>query len=435
MTDEFESIVSAVPGPRSLALAASLRATEPRGVTYLADDFPVFWESGRGALITDVDGNRYLDFTSAFGVAITGHANPAVARAIAEQAAQLPHGMGDVHPTAAKARLLEKLAALAPVDDAKTFLCCNGSDSVEFALKTAFLVTGEPNVLSFAGSYHGLSYGALEVSGIPKFRNPWRKQLREGTSFVKFPDPREPRSKERALEAVAKALRKDRTLGAVIVEPIQGRAGVVAPPDGFLAGLREICTRSDTLLIVDEIYTGLGRTGRLFECERENVRPDILCLGKALAGGLPLSAAVVAGPIAAAWPTSTGEALHTSTFLGNPLGCAAALANLAEIERLDIARVAREREEQMGARLHALEHPGSQIVDVRGRGMLWALEFKDGALANAGVLRALRRGLLLLQSGLRGESITIAPPPVIGDAQLDRAFDILADVVREPLAA
>jgi 4-aminobutyrate aminotransferase-like enzyme len=435
MTDEFESIVSAVPGPRSLALAASLRATEPRGVTYLAPDFPVFWESGRGALVTDVDGNRYLDFTSAFGVAVTGHANPAVASALADQAARLPHGMGDVHPSAPKARLLEKLAALAPVDDAKTFLCCNGSDSVEFALKTALLATGEPNALAFAGAYHGLSYGALEVSGIPKFRNPWRKQLREGTSFVKFPDPREPRSKERALEAVAKALRKDRTLGAVIVEPIQGRAGVVVPPDGFLAGLREICTKRDTVLIVDEIYTALGRTGRLFECERENVRPDILCIGKALAGGFPLSAAIASGELASAWAPSTGEALHTSTFLGNPLGCAAALANLAEIERLDIPRLSREREARMGERLHALEVPGSQIVDVRGRGMLWAIEFKDPAVANASVLRALRRGLLLLQSGMRGESITIAPPPVIGDAQLDRAFDILTDVVREPLAA
>ncbi|MFY9779165.1 MAG: aspartate aminotransferase family protein, partial [Candidatus Baltobacteraceae bacterium] len=348
MTDELESIVTPIPGPRSQALAAALRATEPRGVTYLADDFPVFWESGSGALVTDVDGNRYLDFTSAFGVATTGHANPAVARAVAEQAARLPHGMGDVHPSAPKARLLEKLASLAPVDGAKTFLCCNGSDSIEFALKTALLVTGEPNVLSFAGAYHGLSYGALEVSGIPKFRKPWRKQLREGTSFLKFPDPREPRSNERALEAAAKALRKDRSIGAVLVEPIQGRAGVVVPPDGFLAGLRALCTERDTLLIVDEIYTGFGRTGRLFECQRENVRPDLLCVGKALAGGFPLSAAIASNEAANAWAPSAGEALHTSTFLGNPLGCAAALANLAEIERLDIPRLAREREQRMG---------------------------------------------------------------------------------------
>jgi 4-aminobutyrate aminotransferase-like enzyme len=435
MTDEFESIVTAVPGPRSLELAAALRASESRGVTYLADDFPVFWESGRGALITDVDGNRYLDFTSAFGVATTGHANPAVARALAEQAARLPHGMGDVHPSEPKARLLQKLAALVPVDEAKTFLCGNGSDAVEFALKTAHLVTGETNVLAFAGGYHGLSYGALEVTGIPKFRNPWRKQLREGTSFVKFPDPREPRSKEKALEAVSKTLRKDRTIGALIVEPVQGRAGVIVPPDGFLAGLRELCTKHATVLIVDEIYTAFGRTGRLFECEREGVRPDILCVGKALAGGFPLSAAIASGEVAAAWAPSAGEALHTSTFLGNPLGCAAALANLAEIERLDVPRLAREREHRMAERLHALERPGSHIVDVRGRGMLWAIEFKDPALANASVVQALRRGLLLLQSGLRGESITIAPPPVIGTAQLERAFDILADVVREPLAA
>jgi 4-aminobutyrate aminotransferase-like enzyme len=429
VTDALEAIEGPVPGPRSLALASDLRAAESRGVTYLANDFPVFWESARGALVTDVDGNRYIDFTAAFGVAVTGHANPAVAAAIADQAARLPHGMGDVHPSAVKARLLARLAALAPLDDPKTFLCSGGSEAIEFALKTALLATGDAGVLAFAGGYHGLSYGALEIGGISKFRTPWRAQLRGATTYARFPDRRDPGSGERVLADVDRALRRDRSIGAVVVEPIQGRAGVLVPPDGFLAGLRAVCTQRDALLVLDEIYTGFGRTGTLFACEREGVRPDVLCVGKALSGGFPISATIVRGEIADAWEPSAGEALHTSTYLGNPMGCAAALANLGEIARLDIPRIAREREPLMARRLQALRSASAGIVDVRGRGMLWAIEFADPAVANACVVRALGLGLILLQSGLRGESITVSPPPVIADAQLERGFDILAGVV------
>jgi 4-aminobutyrate aminotransferase/(S)-3-amino-2-methylpropionate transaminase len=428
--EAFEALATSVPGPRSLALAQTLAATESRGVTYLARDFPVFWETARGALVTDVDGNRYLDFTSAFGVAVTGHANEAVARAIAEQAARLPHGMGDVHPSAAKVALLAKLAAIAPVERARTFLCSSGAESVEFALKTAMLATEGPDVLAFAGAYHGLSYGTLEVGGIPKFRKPWQRQLRGTTSFVRFPDPREPKSAERAIDAVRKALRKERSIGAVIVEPIQGRAGVIVPPDGFLRDLRKLCTERDTVLILDEIYTGFGRTGTLFACDREEVRPDILCVGKALGGGFPISAAIASEEIANAWAPSSGEALHTSTYLGNPMGCAAALANLEEIERLKIPWRAREREPVIAARLAELARRNAHVADVRGRGMLWAIEFKDPREAAACVIAALGRGLMLLQSGLRGESVTIAPPPVISDVQLDRGFDLLESALK-----
>jgi 4-aminobutyrate aminotransferase-like enzyme len=426
----FEEIVTSVPGPRSLQLADTLALTEARGVTYLARDFPVFWDSASGALVTDVDGNRYIDFTSAFGVAVTGHANAAVARAVAEQAARLPHGMGDVHPTAVKVALLAKIAAIAPVDQPRTFLCSTGAESVEFALKTAMLATEAPDVLSFAGAYHGLSYGTLEVGGIPKFRQPWQRQLPGRTSFVRFPDPREAKSAERALDAVRKALRKEKAIGAVIVEPIQGRAGVIVPPDGFLRDLRKLCTERDTLLILDEIYTGFGRTGTMFACERDGVRADILCVGKALGGGFPISAAIASEEIAAAWSPSSGEALHTSTYLGNPMGCAAALANLEEIERLKVPFRAREREPAIAERLRALADSDRRIVAVRGRGMLWAVEFKDPALANACVVRALASGLILLQSGLRGESITIAPPPVISDVQLQRGFDMLETTLK-----
>jgi 4-aminobutyrate aminotransferase-like enzyme len=431
----FESIAGEIPGPRSRALAASLAATETRGVTYLAADFPVFWASAEGATVTDVDGNRYLDLTSAFGVAATGHANPAVARAIAEQAARLPHGMGDVHPSDVKIALLEKLAAIVPIDGARTFLCSSGAESVEFALKTALLATGKPNVLAFAGGYHGLSYGTLEIGGIEKFRAPWRKQLRGATTLVAFPDRRDPSSTERSLTRIERALRTDPTIGAIVAEPLQGRAGVIVPPEGFLRGLRALCNERGVLLILDEIYTGFGRTGTLFACQREGVRPDIICLGKALAGGFPLSATVVRFEVAQAWQPSAGEALHTSTYLGNPMGCAAALANIGEIERLELPARAQGFEPQFERRLQELRDANSHIVDVRGRGALWGIEFGDGAAAGACVVRALQTGVIVLQSGLRGETVTLAPPLVIEAAQLTRALDLVCAAAREAVPA
>jgi 4-aminobutyrate aminotransferase-like enzyme len=427
---ELEAIRTEIPGPRSRELTAVLARTETRGVTYIAQNFPIVWDSAQGATVTDVDGNRYLDLTSAFGVAVTGHANPAVARAIAEQAARLPHAMGDVHPSDVKIALLAKLAALAPLDEPRTFLCSSGAESIEFALKTALLATGKPDVLSFEGAYHGLSYGALEVGGIEKFRAPWRRQLLDRTVFARFPDRRLPSTAARALAEIEAALRRRSSIGAVVVEPIQGRAGVVIPPDGFLHALQTLCRDRDVLLIVDEIYTGFGRTGTLFACERESVRPDMLCVGKALGGGFPLSATILARRVADAWTPSRGEALHTSTYLGNPMGCAAALANVGEIERLDLPARARAGEAKIAARLEPLrERP--DVVDVRGRGMLWAIEFRDGATAAASVVRALQNGVIALQSGVRGESLAVAPPLVIDDAQLERALALLRDAVAE----
>jgi 4-aminobutyrate aminotransferase-like enzyme len=421
---DFERVITEIPGPRSRALAARLRATESRGVTFISEDSPTFWASASGATVTDVDGNRYLDLSAAFGVAATGHANPAVAQAIAVQSARLPHGMGDVHPADVKATLLDRLCALAPMPGAKAFLCTSGAESVEFALKTALLATGRPNALAFEGSYHGLSLGALEVTGIEKFRVPFVAQLRDTTTFVPFPDRRDALARDRVLDAVDAAFRADASIGAVVVEPIQGRAGVIVPPDGFLAGLRRLCDQHERLLVVDEIYTGFGRTGALFAALHEGVVPDLLCVGKALAGGFPFAATLGRSAVMDAWPSSLGEALHTSTYLGNPMGCAAALANLAEIERLGVVERAGVLEPRIAGRLGTLRTlPG--IVDVRGRGALWGIECDAGARANAWVVAALRRGVIALASGIRGETVTVAPPLVIDEAQLDRALDLL----------
>ncbi|HYW54130.1 MAG TPA: aspartate aminotransferase family protein [Dongiaceae bacterium] len=427
-TDRFEAIVTAVPGPRSRALAAELAAYEAPGVTYLGDDYPVFWDSAAGALVTDVDGNRYLDLTSAFGVAATGHTNPRVASAVAEQAHRLMHGMGDVHPTELRTKLLARLAQLAPGDLRKSYLATSGAEAVEFALKTALLATGKPRVLAYHGAYHGLSLGALEVIGIDKFRAPFAPLVPARATFLPYPGAGS--TVDGALSAVRTALAHDPDIGAVILEPVQGRGGVIVPPAGFLRGLRALCDEGGLLLILDEIYTGFGRTGTMFACEREDVVPDLLCVGKALAGGVPVSAAIGTARVMDAWPVSAGEAIHTSTFLGNPLACAAALANIEELERLRVVERVRTREAALGARLRALASSPS-VRDVRGVGFLWAVEFAHAAFANRVVVRGLARGLILLQSGTTGTSITVAPPLTIDDDQLARALDVLERTVRE----
>ena len=428
MTAELESVVTAIPGPRSRTLAAELARYEAPGVTYLAGDYPVFWERAAGALVTDVDGNRYLDLTSAFGVAATGHTNPRVAAAIAEQATRLIHGMGDVHPTEVRTRLLARLAALAPGALGKTYLATSGAEAIEFALKTALLASGKPHAIAYRGAYHGLSLGALEVGGIDKFRAPFAPLVAEHATFLPYPDANA--TVDGAIAAVRDALDHDPKIGAVILEPIQGRGGVVVPPAGFLRALRALCDERALVLILDEIYTGFGRTGSMFACEREGVVPDLLCVGKALAGGVPLAATIGTARVMDAWPVSAGEALHTSTFLGNPLACAAALANLDELVRLDVVARVGAREGRLGERLTAVASSPS-VRAVRGVGFLWAVEFDRPEFANRVVVRGLARGVILLQSGPTGTSITVAPPLTIEDVQLERALDLFEQTIRE----
>jgi 4-aminobutyrate aminotransferase-like enzyme len=428
VSERFESVAGPVPGPRSRALNALIARYEAPGVTFLADDYPIAWTSAHGALVTDADGNRYLDLTAAFGVAALGHTDDAVTAAIAAQAARLAHGMGDVHPTDVKARLLERLAAIAPGDCSTTYFGSNGADAIEFALKTALLATGRPRVLSFEGAYHGLSLGALPVGGIAKFRAPFAPLIDERTTFLPYPGPRAPL--DDALGGVRAALAADARIGAVVVEPVQGRGGVIVPPAGFLRGLRALCDAFGCVLIVDEIYTGYGRTGTMFACEREGVVPDVLCIGKAIAGGVPFSAAIGRPAVMDAWPRSTGEALHTATFLGNPLACAAALAVLDEFERRGLVALAARREPWLRERLMPLARHAT-VGEVRGIGMLWAIEFGDAATANRVVRAGLQRGLILLQSGADGTSITLAPPLTIDDDQLERAIALLDRTIEE----
>jgi 4-aminobutyrate aminotransferase-like enzyme len=214
------------------------------------------------------------------------------------------------------------------------------------------------------------------------------------------------------------------------VEPIQGRAGIILPPHGYLRELRAVCDERQIIMIVDEIYTGFGRTGTWFAVEREGVVPDILCIGKAMGSGFPISAAAGTSQVMDAWPISDGEALHTSTYLGHPLGCAAAVATIDEIERLQLAQRARRLGDELGDHLNALSSLEG-VVEVRGRGLLWGVALTDAAFASAVVKRALRAGAIFLQSGIAGDVVAISPPLVIGEEQLSRALEILKVAIEE----
>lgn len=419
---ELPRLVTAIPGPRSRALAETLRTCESPNVTYLAPDFPVFWDHAEDCLVTDVDGNEFLDVTSAFGVAAVGHSHPEIVCAVQTQAARLLHGMGDVHPSDVKVALCRRIADLVPLSDAQVILGQNGADAVEAALKTALLATGKPGVLAFTGGYHGLSYGALEATSRADFRRPFLSQLGGFSAHLPFGGD---------LAAVEEHLQAG-AVGAVLAEPIQGRGGIVTPPPGWLPGLRELCTRHGALLILDEIFTGWGRTGDWFACQHENVTPDILCIGKAMGGGLPISACVAPASVMACWPVSQGEALHTSTFLGNPLACAAALAALNVLERDQLPRRAREVGLVFADKLHSLQakHPQA-IQDVRGRGLMLGLEFQAPALALSLVPAALRRGLIVLPAG-DGRVLEFVPPLTITPAQIVWCVDTLDALLSAP---
>jgi 4-aminobutyrate aminotransferase-like enzyme len=420
------------PGPRSRALAARLTRVECPETTFVSDAFPVFWERAAGANVWDVDGNRYIDLTAAFGVALAGHTHPDVVHAVAAQAARLAHGMGDVHPTELKVRVAEELAALAPGALAVTLFGNAGFEAVEAAIKTATLATGRPGVLAFAGAYHGLGYGALAVTARHEFRAPFAAQLNPHVMHVPFPAAGASAAAA-ALERADAALAARDDLGCVLVEPVQGRGGIRIPDPSFVAGLREMCTRRHRLLVVDEILTGLGRCGRWFACEYSQVVPDLLCIGKVLGGGLPLSACIGTPEVMAAWGVSTGEARHTTTHLGNPLACAAALATLRVLRAADAPARAAARGRAVVAGLASL--PG--VANARGLGLLCAADVRgadgrpDGARALAAVHGALRRGVLVLPDGDAHDVLACMPPLCLDDAQLGAAMHALAAALEE----
>lgn len=453
-------IGSRPPGPVSRALAKRLAAVESRNVTFLGPDFPVFWERAEGSRVWDADGNRFVDLTAAFAVAAPGHGHPRVVEAIRDQAGRLAHGMGDVHPPAPKVALLERLAELAPFPDARVVLGTSGSEAVEIALKTACLHSGKPGVLAFTGAYHGLTYGALAVTDRDHFRAPFEAQLNPHVLRAGFPHPYRPPPRLRARLPGGGLSEADRArltevaladveellegpggerVGAVIVEPIQGRGGEVVPPAGFLPRLAGLCRERGLLLILDEIYTGFGRAGDRFACEAEGVVPDLLCVGKSLSGSLPISACLAPREVMDAWPASTGEAMHTSTFLGHPVACAAALACLDALDEEGLVERARAVGAWWKDELASLRERHPALGDVRGRGLMLGLDLvrdrkgrePDARLASRIVTAALRRGWILLGGGPEGNVLSLSPPLTIEREILEAFVGVLDDLLAE----
>ena len=447
---ELPQRLTTIPGPASIALADRLARVESRNITCVTGTAPpIFWTEARGASVRDADGNIFVDLTGGFGVAAAGHANRAVARAISRQAERLPHALGDVYPGDAKVELLEQLARIAPGDLEVSILASAGAEAVEAALKTAMINTGKPGILAFSGAYHGLTYGALAATSRNDFREHFAAQLYPGVAFVDFPNPFRPGDAadesalvDRTLMAIRAAFRAAAPrapIGAVLIEPIQGRGGIVVPPAGFLRSLREACHEEGALLIIDEVYTGFGRTGRWFACEHDDVVPDVMTVGKAFSGSLPLSAAIGTRAVMDAWPPSFGEAIHTSTFLGNPIACAAGTAQIREIERRKLPARAARLGRRIMRRARGWMHNHEFVGDVRGRGLFIGVEIvRDGVgrephprLAIELAARALQMGVLLLTEGPNANVLAFTPPLVISDAQLDYALDVIESALAE----
>ena len=410
MKDLLPSLKTRIPGPKSRALGRQLHRYESRNITQVTPHWPIFWQRAAGANVWDVDGNRYIDLTAGFGVASVGHNNPRVVAAIQAQAKQLMHAMGDVHPNELKLTLARELVELTfgrwSCSKARVIFANSGAEAVEAALKTAAIRTKRPGVIAFEGAYHGLTYGALDATWRADFRKPFSKQLGRFTTHVPYG----------TLPSLPKLISH---YGAVIVEPIQGRGGIVVPHDDFLPALRRFCDKHVLVLIFDEIYTGFCRTGRWFACEHWGVVPDLICVGKGMTGGFPMSACIGRAKVMDSWPESQGEAIHTSTFLGNPLGCAASLATIAEMKRLKLD--ARSRE--LGGWLSTLL---TRIGKVRGKGLMLGLEVDDAPHLCELLLQ---RGIIAIPEGNRSDVVGFTPPLVITKRQLDYCVEALTSVL------
>jgi len=353
---------------------------EEREATYflpVVKRYPVALVEGRGSRVRDVEGREFVDLTAGWGVTSIGHCNPALVQAISEQAGRLMQTT-NIFYTLPQAELIERLASVTPEAISRSFLVNSGTEAIEGAIKLAHRATGRAKYVSTENSFHGRTLGALGVIGQAKHREPFAALLREAT-VIPYDD----------LDAAARAV--DGETAAFIVEPVQGEGGVRIPGDGYLAGLRAICDANGALLVLDEVQTGIGRTGRMLALEHEGVVPDVVTLGKGLGGGFPVAAFLTTESVAET--VKLGD--HGTTFGGNPLACAAANAVLRVIEEERLV----ERAAALGARLlelleaFAATHP-NVVDDVRGRGLLVGLVLHDAEEASSIPSRALARGVL-----------------------------------------
>jgi acetylornithine/LysW-gamma-L-lysine aminotransferase len=370
---------------------------------------PVVVVKGQGATLWDVNGREYLDCMGAYGVCVVGHCHPRVVEAIQQQAARLLACHSSLYNDA-RSTFLRKLVDITPTALNKVFLANSGTETVEAAIKLARKHTGRSEILAFMGGYHGKTLGSLSATWDKRYRTPFEPLV---PGFIHVPYGRPDRVKDAVTEATA----------AVLVEPIQGEGGIKVPPLDFLSELRVICDATGALLICDEVQTGFGRTGRLFASEHFNVVPDVLCLAKAIGGGVPIGAMVAKEAVMAS--LQLGD--HSSTFGGNPLTCAAAAAAVDVVveERLP------ERATRLGsyfmARLKELQEKYTVVREVRGMGLMIGVEFRFDVYNL--ILGALKQGVLMLDAGRN--VLRFLPPLVISREQLDRVVEVLDAVIGE----
>jgi acetylornithine/N-succinyldiaminopimelate aminotransferase len=366
--------------------------------------WPVELVSGDGCRVVDSEGRTYLDLVAGIAVAIVGHAHPSVTAAVADQAATLVH-VSNLYATLPQSVLAERLAAL--TGGRLSFFCNSGAEAIECALKLARKWGGEEKhrVIATHGSFHGRTFGALAATGQPAKQAPFEPML-PGFDHVPYGD----------VDALKIALSEE--VAAVLLEPIQGESGVVVPPHDYLGAVRALCDEWGALLILDEIQTGLGRTGRWFAHQHNDVEPDVMCLAKGIAGGLPMGVCLATPEVAAAF--SVGD--HASTFGGGPVQCAAALAVLDVIDNDGLVEHAAET----GARVMKELERMATSAHVRGRGLMIGIEF-DRPVARDIAAAALDRGVLV--NDATPNVVRLTPPLVISDDEIDESLAILEEVL------
>jgi len=437
--------VDSPPGPESQRLHERQRDIESSAALY-PTDIPLAFEEGNGATLKDVDGNVYLDFFAGIGVLNVGHANPYVTEAAVEQTERLPHTLD--FPTEARLKLIETLDGIAPPglreNNRVVFGGPTGSDAIEATIKLAKYNTGNDGLIAFYGSFHGETSGAFSLSADTKYKRPYTPLLAE-VEHARYPYPF--REDVPDSEAVDIALEEVETLlgdrygampnpAGVWVEPIQGEGGTVVPPDGFLQGLRELCDECEVPLIVDEIQTGMGRTGEWWACQHYDVTPDIMPMAKALGSGLPLAATMYKEEL-----DTWGPGGHTGTFRGFNPAMRASVRSIEYVHEYDLLDRATELGEHILDRLSELEASSPHVGDVRGTGLFLGAELVDEEGKPAPeLLSAVRticyeNGLLVWAGGRDGNVLRLLPPLVVTDEQVETALDILVGAVEAATAS
>jgi putrescine aminotransferase len=388
-----------------------------------AEDIAAIEWTGQGSIIEDIMGRKFIDCLGGFGVYNMGIRHPKIIQAVKAQLERMPLSSQELLDPL-RGYLAELLGELAPGDLQECFFISNGTDAVEGALKLARLYTKKTAFISTTGGFHGKSMGSLSVMGRAVYRKPFHPLLPD-IFFVDFGDAKD-------LERELKKLNDlGEDIAAVILEPVQGEAGAVAPPEGYLRRVRQLCDEFGVLLILDEVQTGMGRTGRVFACEHENVVPDILCLGKALGGGvMPLSAFMSTPKI---WKVlEDNPFLHSSTFGGNPLACAAGIAAINVLLEENLAQQAAEKGNYLMKRLRSIQALYPEIIKiVRGKGLLIGLEFADRFIGYRVAAGLFKRGVLVAGTLLSARTIRIEPALNISYELLDQMLDKLADTLKQ----